>query len=246
MLASAFFHAVESLPLATLDELTGMQPFVVVAPHPDDETLGCAGLMAEARACALEFRIIIVTDGGASHRSQLYPRERLVKLRKNESLAAAEQIGVPRGWLSDIGLPDGATPLEGPVFDSTATAIADLAGDARARTLFVTSRHDPHCDHQAVHDIVRTAARHAGLKVWSYPIWGWHLPPDKKLTEARALGVRLDIGKWLEVKRAAIRCHRSQMTKMIADDPYGFSFTREMLAPFERPFEYFLRSRDDP
>ena len=56
----------------------------------------------------------------------------------------------------------------------------------------------------------------------------------------QALVLRLAIDDVLAQKRAAINAHVSQMTDLIDDDPEGFRFTPHSLAPFLRPFEYYL------
>jgi choline dehydrogenase-like flavoprotein len=53
----------------TVAELTKMSPIVVLAPHQDDETLGCGGLLSAASEAGLKPRVIYLSDGGASHRN---------------------------------------------------------------------------------------------------------------------------------------------------------------------------------
>ena len=78
------------------------------------------------------------------------------------------------------------------------------------------------------------------LRLWAYPIWGWHLDPAVPLDRAPPTGFRLDISAQQAIKRSAIAAHVSQMTDLIGDDPDGFRFTDTTLAPFLGPFEYFI------
>jgi hypothetical protein len=78
------------------------------------------------------------------------------------------------------------------------------------------------------------------LKLWAYPIWGWHLDPSTQLDRAPPRGFRFDISQLRQRKRAAIDAHVSQMTGLIDDDPDGFHFTEATLAPYLGAFEYFI------
>jgi LmbE family N-acetylglucosaminyl deacetylase len=241
--ARDFLAAVEQFPIVDVSTLTGGKPFLVIAPHPDDETLGCAGLMAGALERGLAFKVVVVTDGGASHpNSWSYPRPRLVELRQTETLEAASRLGIPPEQISFMGLPDSKVPLKGEVFEAATRGIVHYAREIEAASLFVTWRRDPHCDHEACNLIVRAAAKRLGaVALWAYPIWGWHIPAGETIEEALPVGVRLSIGEWLAAKREAIACHRSQTTTKIDDDPTGFVFSAAMLEPFGRPFEYFVK-----
>ncbi|TVV70177.1 PIG-L family deacetylase, partial [Sphingomonas solaris] len=59
---------------------------LIVAPHPDDEVIGAAGLIRALVNRGTRVRVLVVSDGAASHTgSRLWPRRRLVAARMAES-----------------------------------------------------------------------------------------------------------------------------------------------------------------
>ena len=69
---------------------------VIIAPHPDDEVLGCGGLLQGLAAIGRPIQLISVTDGSASHPgSQRWPVERLSVVRPQESAQALHRLGLP-------------------------------------------------------------------------------------------------------------------------------------------------------
>ena len=91
-------------PLA--DALSGREKIVVLAPHPDDETLGCGGLLARAFAGA-GAHVVCVTDGSASHpASREWPPVRLAEMRRGELIEAIEILGGGAADLTWLGHPD--------------------------------------------------------------------------------------------------------------------------------------------
>ena len=54
--------AVASLPLRALGDLP-LTPVLVVAPHPDDETLGCGGAIAQLRSQGYPVQVLVISDG---------------------------------------------------------------------------------------------------------------------------------------------------------------------------------------
>lgn len=242
MNAGDYFRLLNELPVRDWRDLTGEQPFVVLSPHPDDESLGAGGLIALARRHDQQVAIILMTDGSKSHPNSLaYPRDRLIATRRAELLEAGRILGLSPAALFELGLPDAAAPKEGPDFNKAVNIARDIVARLRARSLFVTWGQDPHCDHEAAARLAQELRRKdPRLKLWSYPVWGWHLPPTHALSVPPPTGMRLAIGDVLDQKHAAIRAHQSQMTEMIDDDPDGFRFTTDTLAPFLRPFEYYI------
>ena len=92
----------KSLSLAALP--TGN--VLVIAPHPDDESLGCGGLLSMLAAAGRSLHIVFVTDGGASHpHSRTWSRSRLALQREQE---AAEALCSPRPRQSSADIPAAA------------------------------------------------------------------------------------------------------------------------------------------
>ena len=242
MNTGVYLDAVRQLPVVTPVELTGGRPFLVLSPHPDDESLGVGGLIAAACAAGQKVVVAILTDGSASHPcSQKYPRDRLIALRKSEAIRATQWLGLPPEALWHVGLPDGRAPLEGPLFEKVVDALSAVVVQMGAASVISTWDRDPHGDHQAAAAMAQELReRNLHLKIWSYLIWGWHIDPLHLIEVPPLKGRRIDITPWLASKQAAIFSHVSQMTDLIDDDPKCFRFDESMLAPFLTNFEYFI------
>jgi LmbE family N-acetylglucosaminyl deacetylase len=229
------------MPLALPADLTGGKPVLLLSPHPD-ETLGVGGLIAAACASGERVDVIILTDGSGSHpNSALYPRERLVALRRLEADQAMALLGLPAERVTHLGLADTRAPSHGPVFEGAVDCLSAILDDAGAGSVFVTWERDPHCDHEAAAAMARALrTRYRTLKVWCYPIWGWHLAASTELDEPAPRGFRVDVTPWKKAKHAAMTAHASQMTDLVADDPGGFRFNEGTIAPFLGNYEYFF------
>jgi LmbE family N-acetylglucosaminyl deacetylase len=242
MLAEAYLNHVREFPLADLADLTHGLPFIVLSPHPDDESLGVGGLIAMACRAGQSVDVVVLTDGSASHpKSKLYPRERLIETRHVEVERAAQVLKLPIDRVHHFGMQDSSVPTHGQVFEDAVTRISEIIERSGAKTLFVTWWGDPHCDHEAASLIAEEVRDQFPLvRLLAYPIWGWHLRPSVRVSAKPPSGWRIDITEERSVKRAAIAAHASQMTDLITDDPEGFRFSEETLAPFLGPYEYFI------
>ncbi len=209
---------------------------LVLAPHPDDETLGCGGLIASLCDEARPPAVMFVTDGAMSHPgSASFPPARLRQVRAEEAWTACDLLGLGPERVRFLELPDGAAPRSGPAFEAAVAAIVRVAGEFGCRTIASCWRHDPHCDHEAT----ALMAAATGLRVVSYPVWGWLLPDDAPVGEVA--GVRVAVHGWLERKRAALAAHRTQ-TGLITDSPDGFVIPDVLLEACLTPFEVFLEN----
>jgi LmbE family N-acetylglucosaminyl deacetylase len=89
---------------------------LVLAPHPDDEVIGCGGVIQKAVAMGLPLRVVFLTYGDANEWSFLVYRKRPVVMpkavramgvvRHDEAMAAASALGVATNQLTFLGYPD--------------------------------------------------------------------------------------------------------------------------------------------
>ena len=244
--AGELLAAPPAFAFATLPERLGTGGLVVVAPHPDDESLACGGLIAEACSEGRPVRIVVVSDGTGSHpASKTHPKARLMRLREEETRQAARELGLDPRHIVFLRLPDRYVPSEGPSAEEAIERIQACAIEVGAEAIFVSWRHDPHCDHQASYRLVRSVQRRLPTaRVYEYSVWGSALPAETPI-ERVCDGFRIRMGSHaLAKKRRAIAAHRSQTTDLIRDDPNGFRLTPDDLVRFEQPFEVFFRSED--
>jgi LmbE family N-acetylglucosaminyl deacetylase len=239
MRAGAYLAAARALPFGNLRAITGGRA-LVLAPHPDDESLGCGGLIAAACAAGEPPIVVILTDGAGSHpNSRAYPPGRLRALREAETLAAVGCLGLESDRVVFLKTPDTRAPSDGVELNEVASRIAGLVRVYDCRSILATWAEDPHCDHLAAHRIAHAAAAVTDAVHRAYPVWGLTLPPDSAVGGPPA-GMRLDITMHLAAKRRAIRCHKSQYGGLIDDDPAGFQMEPGFMALFDVPSEIYL------
>jgi LmbE family N-acetylglucosaminyl deacetylase len=240
--ARDFHQAWRALPEACPRDVVGDGTAVILAPHPDDESLGCGGLIATCIACGRPPLVVVLTDGAASHPHSLaYPPERLRAVRQQEVRDAVARLGLPAERVVMLGEPDTAAPHDGPRFDAVVARLVRLIErEASCSSILAPWRHDPHCDHEAASLAAASAAAITGVRHVAYPVWGWMLAPDAPVDAPVSPGWRLDIGGFLPAKRHAIRAHRTQYGGLITDDPDGFQLPEALLSVFDSRYEVFL------
>jgi len=200
-------------------DLTVASRLLVIAPHPDDESLGCAGLIQRASACGAAVRVLVVTNGENNPWPQRMLERRLIirdenraawgQRRRDEVLAAISLLGLCERDVVFAGLPDQgmtASLLNDANERSPLHAILHREMDAFTPTLIVgPSIADTHPDHSAIAILVRLAiSQYPMLPLYEYIIHG-HAKGD----ESHAHVVRLS-AEQVAIKRAAILCHRTQ------------------------------------
>ncbi len=240
--AAEFHRAWRGLPLGGLDDVIGRGTCLILAPHPDDESLGCGGLIATCVAAGRTPLVAILTDGAGSHpNSRIYPPGRLRAIRAQEVLDAVACLGLAPHRVVFLGQPDTAAPHDGAGFRAIVARLTELIEREPACTAILAPwRHDPHCDHEAASLLATAVAARTRIRHAAYPVWGWALPAATQIPEAPGGGVRLYISAYLAAKRAAINAHRSQYGGLINDDPSGFQLPSELLSACDSAFETFL------
>lgn len=227
------------LPVISADMLVPINCWaVIIAPHPDDEVLGCGGLMRQLAQLDRPLKLISVTDGSASHPgSDLWPVERLSVIRPQESAEALRRLDLPLHSLQWI---------RGGFGDTSVAEQEDALVDYLKRYLspsdvvFATWSLDGHADHEAVGRASARAAEAVGASFHEVPIWAWHWasPEDERLPWERARKVLLD-PVTIARKRHAVHAFASQLEgdPQIGLEPVLSPLAMErLLQPFEVVF----------
>jgi LmbE family N-acetylglucosaminyl deacetylase len=193
-------------------------PFVfdrtlVIAPHPDDESIAAGGLLQRAIAAGGEVRVVFVTDGDNNPWPLRYLKKKLRisdadraewgALRREESRRGLAILGVPATAATFLGFPDRMLTKMARSGDLRARDALAATIDAFAPSLLVVpSAFDLHADHRAIAWLAHAAA--PGQNIITYVIHG--RPPHGRSA------FRIDLtAEEAARKRAAIECHQSQL-----------------------------------
>jgi len=217
---------------------------LVVAPHPDDESLGCGGALARFAALGRQTHTIFVTDGGASHSgSATWSRERLAIQREVEASNALECLGAGDHPRSFLRLRDADMPTEGTaLWHEAKSTVVGIVKDFRPDLVLLPWRRDPHRDHRDSWGLVTAALATAAQQPLQleYAIWLDELgAADDRPRAGEMVERRLDITSYQAVKRRAVTAHVSQTSDLIADDPDGFRLTAATIARLTGPEEIY-------
>ncbi len=209
----------------TVDEITGGRPFVVLAPHPDDDILGAATLMQAAKTRGIACGVVFLTSGDASHRHPDWSPDRLALTRRAEARQALATLLGETPPLLFCELPDGRV---GETWDAVTieriTAFCRLNG---AHALVTADPADGHPDHKAAFGI-------AGVLWWSGVVRSlWTMPIGSRIAGIGPGDMfrALVMDGSADAKRAAIDAHATQRGAVFAPQD-GFTLTDAMVAPF--------------
>lgn len=219
---------------------------LVVAPHPDDESLGCGGLIHAFARDGRAVKVAFVTDGGASHPgSRTWSRRRLAARRRDEARAALQALGLARTDSLFLDLPDADMPAPGSAADREACArLAALVRTFEPDLTLLPWRRDPHRDHRDAWRLGRVALAAAGSTsgVLEYAVWLDELGAAADHPRAGEVeAVVFDVGAGRAAKRTAVAAHLTQTTDLIGDDPTGFRLGEQTLQRLCGPVEHYWR-----
>lgn len=191
---------------------------IIFAPHPDDETIGCGGLIALKRQKSVPVSVVFLTDGRHCYGQGGPPETEVAALRHEEALAALRVLNVSPEQVFFLDLEDGS--LGALSQNARAEAIARLSAilqDFKPEEIYLPHRHDHHKDHEAAFVLVHDALNHFLLPktpTWyEYVIWHfWEAPLFRLDNWQQIKGARyLPIKEVLTTKQGAISAYRSQL-----------------------------------
>ncbi|MCY7289625.1 MAG: bifunctional PIG-L family deacetylase/class I SAM-dependent methyltransferase [Cryobacterium sp.] len=222
----------------------GLRRLVVVAAHPDDETLGAGGLIASVGRAGVPVTVVVLTNGEASHPgSSTHDKGQLAALRRVEVTVAVAALA-PGTRVRLLDLPDGS--LAGHREEASRAISTEIGDEGPGIWLVAPWRLDGHPDHAAAAEAARHAARGRGVRLFEYPIWAWHwsMPGDP----VWLAGVMRTFDLAPEDRRRksrAMAVHRSQvqpLSGLPGDEPI---IPASFGAHFERGYETFIETETE-
>ncbi|WP_316796975.1 bifunctional PIG-L family deacetylase/class I SAM-dependent methyltransferase [Pedobacter agri] len=231
------------------EELNFINNCLILIPHPDDESLACAGFIAKLVKKGVQFKIILTTDGSRSHpNSKKFPAEKLTDLRKKELKQVIALLGLETDVLICYDSIDSAMPARGePGFDELVAILANDLKSFKPDLILVPYELDPHRDHRATWQLLMSALEKGTITrpiIWEYPVWLYENAAKSDLPHLKPNELRfVDVSSYNKLKQSCIEAHVSQTTKMIDDDPNGFILSSEMIANFTTGKEYFMERK---
>jgi LmbE family N-acetylglucosaminyl deacetylase len=222
--------------LATLSEVPlwtpSPRPALVIAPHPDDETLGAGALIAALRSQGVPVTVVAVTDGENAYDTAQSERIALAQRREAEQTTALGLLGVEATSIHRLRMTDsGLTALQ----EDLARDLIPLAKEGMQ--IIAPWSGDFHPDHMACAHAAEAVAKAKSLPLVSYFFWTWHrgtmdllagLPLRRFVPDEAAL----------QAKGRALECHRSQL-EHTSGEPI---LPERLLGPARWPFEMFLQA----
>lgn len=181
---------------------------MIVAPHPDDEVLGCGGVMARFAAEGSETHVVIVTRGIP----ELWTDSEVAKTRR-EMEEANHMLGVTSISCLDFPAPSLDTVPCYKLAEAIKTVIRQYSPDR----LFIPHYGDLHADHRAVFAASLVASRPTTdcsvreilcYETLSETDWGPPMESDWFVPT-----VFVDISDYLDRKVAALKCYHGQIHK---------------------------------
>lgn len=192
-LMSAEWDDVPRLDTAAL--LRRYASVVLVAPHPDDESLALGATLADLADAGVAVTVVVATHGGGSPGGSVRRREGDRAVRTLSTRIEVIWWDLPDGGLADAQ-------------DALRAGLAELVDESTL--LFAPVECDGHSDHEAVARAAEAVALDRSAALLLYPVWLWHwaTPADLDWSRLRTLAPSL---RALQAKRDAIDCHRSQL-----------------------------------
>jgi LmbE family N-acetylglucosaminyl deacetylase len=189
-------HCEDAGSILTGNVLLDAKRILVLAPHPDDETLGCGGTIAITAARGAEVHVAVVSDGGKLLPEDEARRIDTVVLRKDEAREACRVLGVKE--TSFFGYPDGDLKSHG---DMIKADVSGLVERFRPEIVLSPSPFDHHEDHIAVSNVVaEVCAGRNDLRLAFFQVYG-----------TLRFNSLVDIGSAVEKKENAILCYRNSL-----------------------------------
>ena len=177
--------------------LPSVDAVLIVAPHPDDDIIGCGGAIMHHTQDGARVAHLYMTSGDAISRNKRSLS--LTNKREQEAKRGAKRLGVDK--LIFLREPDSALRSSKKLVHKVAHLIKEL----QTNIVYIPHAHDDHADHKETHKIVLQAIKSLKAQerplVLAYEVW----TPLREVTHS------VDISAYIKHKLKALSEHKSQI-----------------------------------
>ncbi len=178
--------------------------WLVISPHPDDETIGVGSLVAQSAALGLLGGVFYLNDGTGSHPEGTTG---LASARRKEARQALRRLAGRSVSMHWLGWQDARPPARSSLaFRNDAARLGGLMRRKAIDAVAVTDPSESHCDHVAAYFLARAAI---GTSCRSISLFTYHVWSDPTSDATRRIRTRpMAAG----LRRRALQAHRSQLS----------------------------------
>lgn len=237
---------------------SSLRSCLVIAPHPDDETLGCGATIARKVQAKRRVNVMVCTDGRHSHHSSLIPPNDLAQIREVECTEACKTLGVPKEDIEFLRYEDSHLSHR---MDDLFHEITDAVAACKPDEILSPSPIDRNPDHRAIAAVMDELVRRGVVScpVLEYPVWFWTarawakdshgspmavlptiLMPSRAAHSLRP--VQISTEGFLDIKREALAKHKSQVSNLTGEQDWAV-LDSHFLSHFFLPAELFFTGR---
>jgi LmbE family N-acetylglucosaminyl deacetylase len=154
------------------------QRFLFLSPHDDDVIIGGGLMLLSALAEKVPVHVAVVTDGAMGYCSR-QQKDSISEIRRKETIASFQSLGVERQNIHWLGFPDcqlvlyqgrrpagPGEPADGNGFTGLQGAFTKLLRHVKPTQVFLPTNADLHPDHRIVHSELLISVFHASVDIW--------------------------------------------------------------------------------
>lgn len=182
---------------------------LIIAPHHDDEVFGCGGTVAKMTSQGIKIDVVFMTAGWSGIPSE-FNKQKAVKLRNQEAVAACQVLGINRHYF--LGFEDRSLAYN----DTTLNAVISVIRESQPMAIWLPHKKESDKEHAITYQIAEEALWLASSPylselgepapeiqyIYCYEVW----------TPLARFECSVDITDFVEIKRKAMACYKSQLT----------------------------------
>lgn len=239
LMATAITFGKKKLPIQ-------MDKVVIIAPHPDDEVFGCAGLISRVKKKHGALHVIFLTDGENAHSACCdIKQEAVSKNRRKLTVDAARYLELPANSFTYLGWPD--SMLAKCMLEKNISKVEELRSiltNLSPNVVFCPHPFEGWVDHIEAELITREAVAKMEPvpSLFHYCVWFWYSMPFLRAQRCNWRNAfTIDITDVYTQKQKAIEAYTSPCAP--CGNPWSGNLPKDFLKAFHWKKELFFKAK---